>query len=358
MHRYCALKPHKERTERVNSYPWRLTFDTNPDDCNLKCLMCEEHSPYSSSQTERKACGQPPRRMDIHVLEQVLEELKGHPPREIIPSTMGEPLLYEHFDRILELCRGYGIRLNLTTNGTFPRGGARAWAAKIVPVGSDVKISFNGTRAEIQEGIMRNSRMESVLDNLRTFIAIRDEHADQGGNYCSVTLQVTFLEINLAELPEIVRLAAELNADRVKGHHLWVHFEAMRGQNLRRSPESVERWNEVVARCWETAAACIRPGGGRVKLEHFTPATFAADQRVDAASVCPFLGKEAWINHAGRFDPCCAPDELRQSLGSFGNVQAEGFAAIWSGSQYQALVDSYQRQPLCQKCLMRREPLA
>ena len=342
----------------MNSHPRRITFDTNPDDCNLKCLMCEEHSPYSSSQEDRKACGQPPRRMDIHVLEQVLDELKEHPPREIIPSTMGEPLIYEHFDRILELCRRHGIRLNLTTNGTFPRGGARAWAAKIIPVGSDVKISINGSRAEVQEDIMRNSRMESVLENLRSFIAIRDAHAAQGGNYCSVTLQVTFLEKNLVELPEIVRLAADLNADRVKGHHLCVHFAAMREQDLRRSPESVERWNQVVVRCREMAAACFRPGGGRVKLENFTLATFDADQRVDAASVCPFLGKEAWINHAGRFDPCCAPDAMRKSLGSFGDVQAEGFAAIWNGSHYQALVDGYQRQPLCQKCLMRRKPLA
>jgi glycosyltransferase involved in cell wall biosynthesis len=27
--------------------PWRVTFDTNPDDCNLRCVMCEEHSPFS-----------------------------------------------------------------------------------------------------------------------------------------------------------------------------------------------------------------------------------------------------------------------------------------------------------------------
>ena len=39
----------------MNSFPWRITFDTNPDDCNLQCLMCEEHSPFSPKQAERKA---------------------------------------------------------------------------------------------------------------------------------------------------------------------------------------------------------------------------------------------------------------------------------------------------------------
>lgn len=340
----------------MNSYPLRITFDTNPDDCNLQCLMCEEHSPFSPKQAERKACGQLPRRMDIHVLEQVLEELKAYPPREIIPSTMGEPLLYQHFDRILELCQKYGIRLNLTTNGTFPKGGATEWAVKILPVGSDVKISFNGVHACTQEDIMRNTDLDTVLGNIRAFIAARDEQAARGGNYCSVTLQVTFIEKNLQEMPEIVRLAADLNADRVKGHQLWVHFDEMKEQNLRRNPESVERWNRIVARCQEVAAVHVRPSGLPVKLENFTRLTFNTAQRVPADSECPFLGKEAWINHAGRFDPCCAPDELRKSLGSFGTVQERGFASIWNGPQYQALASGYRDHALCQECLMRRKP--
>jgi len=41
---------------------------------------------------------------------------------------MGEPLLYEHFEDILALCSEHDVRLNLTTNGTFPRLGARGWA--------------------------------------------------------------------------------------------------------------------------------------------------------------------------------------------------------------------------------------
>ncbi len=36
--------------------PWRITFDTNPDNCNLKCIMCEEHSILQllSRQKEKK----------------------------------------------------------------------------------------------------------------------------------------------------------------------------------------------------------------------------------------------------------------------------------------------------------------
>ena len=133
--------------------PWRITFDTNPDDCNLRCIMCEDHSPYSTTQPDRRKAGLPKRRMDIGLIRRVLEEARGTPLREIIPSTMGEPLLYRHMDEIIDLCVEYGVMLNLTTNGTFPKKGARAWAERIVPVTSDVKISWTGSTKEPQEKI-------------------------------------------------------------------------------------------------------------------------------------------------------------------------------------------------------------
>lgn len=334
--------------------PWRITFDTNPDDCNLACIMCEDHSPYSKTQSNRKACGQPKRRMDIDVIRQVLQELRDSPPREIIPSTMGEPLLYQHFSEILDLCREHGIRLNLTTNGTFPRGGAEYWAQQIVPIGSDVKVSINGATAETQESIMLRSSMAQMLDNIRTFIAVRDAHAAAGGNYCSVTLQATYLETNLDELPEIVRMAARLNADRVKGHHLWDHFDEIKPLSMRRNVDAIRRWNRIVELCRQSAAACPRPDGRQIRLDNLFPLDEASSTDIAPGGNCPFLGEEAWINHEGRFDPCCAPDEQRQSLGSFGKIGESGFLHIWNGPAYSNLREHYMQHELCQRCPMRR----
>ena len=157
--------------------PWRITFDTNPDDCNLHCIMCEEFSPFSTLQSERRISARPKRRMDISLIRRVLEESRGTPLREIIPSTMGEPLLYRHFDEIIDLCHEYGVRLNLTTNGTFPKKGPTAWAERIVPVATDVKISWNGASKGTQEAIMVGTRWEKVLGNVREFISVRDAHA-------------------------------------------------------------------------------------------------------------------------------------------------------------------------------------
>lgn len=334
--------------------PWRVTFDTNPDDCNLRCVMCEEHSPHSALQVERRVAGKPRRRMDIGLVRQVLESCKGTRLREVIPSTMGEPLLYEHFDEFIDLCREFGVQMNLTTNGTFPKRGAREWAARLVPICSDVKISINGATAATQEAVMIGTRLEQILANVREFISVRDAHAASGGNYCRVTFQTTFLASNVAELPDLVKVAASLGVDRVKGHHLWVHFSQIEGLSMRRSRESIERWNEIVALAYEAASTHPLPNGERVLLENIHPLDPDARDDIAPGGPCPFLGEEAWVSAEGRFNPCCAPDALRRTLGEFGNVADRPLMEIWRGPEYGHLQEHYRDHRLCQTCNMRK----
>lgn len=341
-------------TRRERSGPWRITFDTNPDDCNLHCIMCEDHSPYSSTQTDRRKAGRPKRRMGIDLIRQVMEESGGTGLREIIPSTMGEPLLYRHFDEILDLCAEYGVKLNLTTNGTFPQRGARAWAERIVPVTSDVKVSWNGATKATHENVMLGSTWETVLENVRAFIGVRDTHASRGGNRCRVTFQLTFMEINVSDLSGIVKLAADLGVDRVKGHHLWVHFNQMRRQSMRRNPEAIARWNATVDAAYEAADRHRLPSGERVLLENI----FRLDEH-DGGDIapdgeCPFLGQEAWVASDGRYNPCCAPDVLRRTLGYFGNVNDTSLYDIWKSVEYRDLQANYMRNSLCRGCNMRK----
>jgi len=343
-----------QATPLVRPGPWRITFDTNPDDCNLHCIMCEEHSPYSSLQRERIQAGRPKRRMEFALLRRILEEAQGTPLREIIPSTMGEPLLYKRMDELIDLCQRYGVKLNLTTNGTFPGRGAQAWAEQIVPVGSDVKISWNGARKTTQEAIMLGSRWENVLENVRTFLRVRNAHAASGGNRCRVTLQATFLETNVTELPAIVQLAAELGVDRVKGHHLWAHFEEIKPLSMRRSSEAIQRWNQAVQAAYEAADQYRLATGEQVLLENIFPLKPEAEGEIVPGAMCPFLGQEAWVSAEGRFNPCCAPDAQRRTLGEFGNLTEQSLSAIWQSEAYRTLMNTYQAHPLCRGCNMRR----
>lgn len=334
--------------------PWRITFDTNPDTCNLRCVMCEEHSPHSPLQIRRREEGRARRLMPFQMIERVVANAVPHGLREIIPSTMGEPLLYEHFEGILALCHRHDVKLNLTTNGTFPRLGASAWAERIVPVTSDVKISWNGATKATHEAIMLGSCWEQVVDNVRDFIAVRDAHAASGGNRCRVTFQLTFLEANVGELADMVRLAARLGVDRVKGHHLWAHFDEIRDQSMRRSPSAIERWNRAVLAAREAAAEEPLPDGRHVLLENIFLLDAGATDDLAPGGPCPFLGQEAWVSAVGRFDPCCAPDAQRRTLGEFGNLGDTGFMEIWNGDTYRELTSTYRNRPLCLGCNMRK----
>lgn len=332
---------------------WRITLDTNPDHCNINCLMCEDHSPYLP---DRGTGIRAPRRpkMKVSLLEKTIRDAARLGIREVIPSTMGEPLTYPHFERFIELCAELGLKLNLTTNGTFPKGRTAStvedWAHRIVPIASDVKISWNGARAGTQAHIMRGTTLETHLENARRFIHVRDGYTGQ--ERCSVTMQLTFMQDNLSEIPDMVRLAIRLGFDRIKGHHLWVHFKQMEGQDLRGAPQLAERWNRVVEECVSVVAEANGSGDRTFALDNF--------HRMDPANArnatgpCPFLGREIWIDPTGRFNACCAPDQLRRRLGEFGNVNETPLADIVASPAYRKLQRTYRGHALCRTCTMRR----
>lgn len=335
---------------------WRATLDTNPDHCNLNCIMCEDHSPYGDDRATRKAQGRLRPIMDKHLLEKVIREAAALGFREIIPSTMGEPLLYPDFERFLDLCQELGLSLNLTTNGTFPsparHQNVEYWARRIVPLASDVKISWNGASEAVHSEIMPGSSLAQHIDHARRFIAVRDEWADR--HYCSMTLQLTFMRRNLAEIPAMVRLAIELGFDRVKGHHLWAHFPELDQQSLRNDILFAERWNRTVRECQDIVAEHALSTGKALRLDNFFELNVSRLDDIAPGGECPFLNREIWVDPTGRFNVCCAPDQQRRTLGEFGNLKNRHLADIIEGAEYAELLDHYQQKDLCKTCNMRR----
>ena len=322
--------------------PWRITFDTNPDVCNLHCIMCDTHSTYNKNFKPKRKL------LPVEVIEQVVaQSVPGL--KEIIPSTMGEPLLYRDFEKIIEIAKKYNVKINLTTNGTFPRLGAQRWAELILPVASDVKISINGIHKETNEAIMIGINHEEQIENIKTFVRVRDEIRRKGINNPTVTLQVTFMEKNYQELPDLLRFADELGIDRIKGHHLWVTWPQLEEQSLRRNSDSIRRWNRMV----DTLFQLRDELGSDIKLDNFYKLN-EEDRSIPDDWICPFAGREAWIDWDGTFNVCCAPDNLRRQLGYFGNVLETDFIQLWQGGKYKNFVRHWGSYEVCKNCNMRR----
>ena len=328
--------------------PWRVTFVTNPGVCNLRCPMCDTHSPHAPARTV------PSPQLDYALVERTVMELAAHGLREIIPSTMGEPLLYAHFMPLLELARRYGVRINLTTNGTFPGRGVDAWTAALLPVLSDVKFSVNSVDPELNSRIMGGIDSARQLENIRRYIELKHQHEQVGGRPTTATIQVTFMEANLDGLSGLLRWAIGQDLDRFKGHHIWVNWPQLREESLRRSAAGVERWNRMAARLHRIADEERRPDGSKIVLDNVTPLKAGEAGHEPADTLCPFLGREAWVEADGSFQVCCCPSTVRREFGDFGDLHQRSLLEIWRSPRYRDFVARWGDYPPCQACNMRR----
>ncbi|MBL0277461.1 MAG: SPASM domain-containing protein [Anaeromyxobacter sp.] len=328
--------------------PWRLTLVTDPDDCTLACDMCE-------CGQARAAAGPragPPRRMDPALALSALAQLRGGALREVIPSTMGEPLLWAGFDALLDALAATRLRLNLTTSGTWPGRGAAAWGARLYPLASDVKVSWNGATAATAEAIMAGLDFAAAIEGVRQVAAARDEAAARTGVRGRLSFQVTAQAGNVDELPDLVRLAGALGVDRVKVNQLQPRAPHLLARALTRSAAGLARWNRAAAAARAAAAEVRRPAGplelagcGELALDPAAPAPLGP---------CPFVGREAWLLPDGRLAPCPHPAAWRGELGDFGSAAASPLRELWTSRAFRTFTERHEEHPVCAACPLRR----
>jgi MoaA/NifB/PqqE/SkfB family radical SAM enzyme len=329
----------------VRPSPWRVTFVTNPDECNLRCPMCATHS--EEGRASRRAG--PPRRLALRDVVRALDSLSPTP-TEVIPSTRGEPLLWDGLPELAAACVARGILLNVTTNGSFPGLGAEGWARVLCPASSDVKISWGAASPWLDAELIGGRNPVRALEDLRTFVRVRDELARPGAHRCGVSLQVAARAENVGELPGLVRLAAAEGLDRVKVNHLQLHFPSLEISSLRRSARAIRRWNEAVRASQDVAATTPRRGGGEVALRGFVELPEDGDT---PRGECPFAGREAWVEVDGSYLPCPAPAAREGRLGYLGSLREESLAVAWSSPAWQVVGDGWRGLPPCQDCAFR-----
>jgi len=328
--------------------PERITFITNPGLCNLSCPMCDTHSPYNK---DRIALKHSLPVMDFTLIDETVRELVPLGLKEIIPSTMGEPLLYPNFIDLLSLAEDTGVSVNLTTNATFPKGGPDFWADKLLPVLSDVKFSLNAIDPAVNEKIMKGVNTETQLANIMRFLFLRDEYAQTTGKRCTVTLQMTFMRSNVEHVLDVLQWAIMHGVDRLKGHHLWVTWPEMESESLKSSMKLVNRWNEVVAEVRDIAGSSRLLNGECICLANIAPLDNANNMVVNGS--CPFIGKEAWVESDGSFQVCCCPSDVRKEFGTFGNLENDSLKRLWTSETYRSFVSAWGNHNNCKICNMR-----
>lgn len=306
----------------------RVTLLTNPDVCNLHCPLCflnqralhncnarsaengngdcppdNGRERFFYCNKERRAFGMG--EMSFEVAWAAIEKYAAERDasgkrllREVIPSTMGEPLLYSHFDELLVLCRALGIPLNLTTNGTFPgKWGSDAAMKLLLCSCSDIKVSY-----------LASEQFDGWKANVEKLVRVRDK-LRENARCATVSLQVTLHKKNLQEVPEIVSWTSAIGIDRIKWNK--VVFLSTASQSLREmyalDDASLESLRNHL-RSGEFSASNVKHEGSLFFKN-------CADQCAVGGKCesCPFAD-EVWVWPDGHEDHC--PNPERRFVGS------------------------------------------
>ena len=210
----------------------RITLLTNPDVCNLRCPLCFLNQRALHNCGESNCNGERPPdnnrgrcafgmgEMPFEIARAAIEKYAAERDasgkrllREVIPSTMGEPLLYSHFDELLELCKLLEILLNLTTNGTFPgKWGSEDAMGVLLRSCRDIKVSylaserFDGWKANVEKLVRLRDRLRMDAECAET----------AESRVATISLQVTLHKKNLQDVPALVSWASANGIDRIK----------------------------------------------------------------------------------------------------------------------------------------------
>lgn len=271
----------------------RITLLTNPDVCNLKCPLC-----FLQQRGHSLDMGE----MSLEVACQAIERF-GEGLQEVIPSTMGEPLLYSKFGKLLDFCNGKGIYLNLITNGTFPgKWGRESGMMLLLRSCSDIKISALAFEENVNfDEYQWKCNVEKLLECRR----ILDSQGD--GHFSSVSLQVTLHRKNLRNVEGLLRWAEAVGVHRIKWNPV-VFLSVADPQLVKEyglAKSDVETLRETLA---STKLKC----GGSLFFGS-KPAENLVERTVGK---CPFED-EIWILPDGSVQKCPNPERR------FGNPESE-----------------------------------
>jgi MoaA/NifB/PqqE/SkfB family radical SAM enzyme len=210
--------------------------------CNLACVTCirnawnEPMGHMPMARYRELLAGLPPRQ--AHAIEVRNTGLWGSrstgqappPPRSRPPITLafggfGEPLAHPDFLEMVHLARERGLRVEITTNGTLLEA---ALARELVASGvAKVTISIDGADESTYADV-RGGALETVVAN----VAALQNARRRARRSLSVGLAFVAMRRNIACLPHLMQLAAQLGMDFVSVSNVIPHTPEMASEAL------------------------------------------------------------------------------------------------------------------------------
>ncbi|MDK2947561.1 MAG: hypothetical protein PWQ63_721 [Methanolobus sp.] len=307
------------RSEALKAYPVKMIVQTT-DACNLSCVFCQIPKENKGSHMQKECFDS--------VVEEVFPTLI-----EMHPSNIGEPLMWPLFGYMCERMEEYGVLLDLTTNGTLLDGKN---LDSIERIARDVKISFDGAEKSTFESIRNGASFEKVCDNVHQLVDL----IGHKGHRC-VSLQMTLMRSNFRELPDLIRLADSLGANKVKAYHLFSFYPELDKESLMLHMQDYEI---ILKQSMQVGKEL------GIDLELAEPPLKFDDDFQLNSKVCHLPWYESWIDIDGSVYPCHSNSDL-----DIGNICKSKFTDIWNGQFYRDIRNAIRKgEPVwnCKGCGM------
>jgi MoaA/NifB/PqqE/SkfB family radical SAM enzyme len=187
--------------------------------CNLECQMCM-----------RRAWGEPMTDMSLATFSQLMDQVRQFPtPPTIHLGGYGEPMSHPDFLEMVRLAKETGARVEMTTNGTLL---SADMAAALIELDLDrMVVSIDGVTPESYGQVRVNGDLQQVIQNL---IQMRRLKARRGGQRVNPQVGLAFVAMkrNVADLPELPRLATRVGAWTIQVSNLVPHTPEMESEIL------------------------------------------------------------------------------------------------------------------------------
>lgn len=319
-----AFIPLEARAAQASHAP-RVVFIEVTNHCNLLCETC----PRTFVTYEE------PKTLSWENFLRIVAQFPEM--KRAVLHGIGEPLLNKDLPRMIAHLKARDVTVLFNTNATLLTD---EWARKLIASGLDeLRCSVDGANPQMYARIRGAPLLHKIRHNLRHFIALQQE---LGAETPRVSLWMTGMRDNIAELPALVRLAAGLGVREVYLQRLAYYLDSEAPPGLMEASHAVfDQFDDEADRLVAEAEAIAGEVGvtlrasGATDPRHSLEAGRRPNPRPWSACLRPWT--TAYVTANGNCLPCCISPFATTDYESLklGNLLERPFTEIWNDDDYQ-----------------------
>ncbi len=293
--------------------------------CNLLCDMC----PRTFVTYEE------PKTLSWENFLRIVEQF----PRmeRAVLHGIGEPLINKDLPRMISYLKERGVYVLFNTNATLLN---EKWAYALIESGLDeMRCSIDGADPKTYAEVRGAPLLHKIVSNLTEFMQIQKA---TGADTPHVSIWMTGMKENVAELPALIRLAANVGVPEIYLQRMVYYHEAETAPGLMDDGHSLfDEFDAYVEALIVESEVLAKELGVMFKASGATNphASLEANKNRNhkpwAACMRPWT--TAYITANGNALPCCISPFATQDYDSLklGNLFEQPFENIWNDTRYQ-----------------------